>query len=350
MKNKLLITSFESCSENGFWAKGLCDSLLSKNNCVIRNLPDFLSLNQYDEELSPLTSEKSDDIDTIIQYVPIDDMEYHSDYKNIFIPDIKHFPKRNLSKLDKLSVADEIWVFDDQYKDFLGDSLKEKTKTIGYPYAKNRVAKLFDNKKKDKNNKQIFYTITDISNIENIESLIFNFILVFHKIDTNLTIYLKNENGLELDDIIKSLLEKIKNQFKFIDSSVIDGLLTIISGNPYADIDQHIECHILGDCYINIDYIVNPDIFTASYLGKYILSIMNIKNILTYSPDSLIETTPSNYRVFHGDKIYFNELNSYPKINDVAIQDKLVKIYESIKNKVGPQKCYESFEENGFFK
>jgi hypothetical protein len=66
--------------------------------------------------------------------------------------------------------------------------------------------------------------------------------------------------------------------------------------------------------------------------------------------DSLIETTPSNYRVFHGDKIYFNELNSYPKINDMSIQDKLVKIYENINNKIASNKCYESFEENGFFK
>ena len=350
MKNKLLLSTFESCTEKGFWSKGLSDAMLEKQDCIIRNVPDFFSLNEYDVYLSPLASEKSDDIDTIIQYLPIESMEYVGGYKNIFVSDIPHFPKRNLSTIDKLSIADEIWVFDDQYKDFLGPNLANKTVVVGYPYPKNRVAKLFENKKSSQNNRFIFYSITDISNVENIMILIFNFLLVFRSLDTNLTIYLKHTDDIDLEEVVKSLLEKIKEQFRIIDPSVMHNLITILSGNPYVDTDNHINTHAVGDCYINIDHIVSSDVITASFLGKYILSIMNIANSIKYAESNLIETTPINYKAFFGPKEYINEFNSFPRVNDLSMQNRLINMYDMLKNKVNPAKCYDSVNEQGFFK
>lgn len=350
MKNNLLISSFESCTEKGFWSKGLCDAMINRKDCVIRNMPDFSSLNEYDTYLTPLSSEKSDNIDTIIQYINIDDMEYVGGYKNIFVCDIPHFPKRNLSTISKLSLADEIWVFDDQYKDFLGDDLAEKVRVVGYPYSRYRVAKLFENKKSVQNNKSVFYTITDISNIENIEVLIFNFLLVFHSFDTNLTIYLKHTDNINLEEVVKSLLDKVKSQFQIINPLPINNLITILSGNPYVDVENHVNTHAQGDCYINIDHIVSSDVITASFLGKYILSIMNIGDTIKYNQDSLIETTPTNYRFLFKSKEYFNEFNSFPKINDISLQDRLIKIYNMIKNKVNPAECYASVDQERFFK
>lgn len=350
MKNKLFISNFESCTENGFWSKGMADAMVKREDSIIRNSPDFLSLNEYDTYLSSVSTEQSENIDTIIQYLAIDDMEYVGGYKNIFVANIPHFPKRNLSAIDKLSIADEIWVFDDQYKDFLGSNLANKTVVVGYPYSKNRVAKLFENKQASKNNRFIFYSITDISHIDNMMVLIFNFLLVFHSFDTNLTIYLKHTDDINLDEVVKSLLEKIKEQFKIIDPSIINNLITIISGNPYVDTENHINTHIKGDCYINIDHIVSSDVITASFLGKYILSIMNIADTIKYVESSLIETTPTNYKTFFGPKEYFNEFNSFPRINDLSMQNKLIGMYDMLKNKINPAKCYELVNEDKFYK
>lgn len=353
IKNKLLITSFESCTQSGFIAKSICDAMVSKNDCVIRNMPDFDSLNEYDDYLSPLKNEKSENIDTIIQYVPNDHIEYHFNYKNIVISDIEHFLKRNKSILDKLSLADEVWVFDDQHKEFLGEKIGEKTVVVGYPYSQNRIAKLFDQKNKSQSNNIKFYCITDISNIENLEILIYNFILIFHKTyNVNLYIYIKqfsNDQDL-ISNQIKILLDKIKQQFRLIESSVIDRIITILSGNYYIDNEPYVDLHTNGDCYINIDYNSNPDLLTASHLAKHILSIMHLKNIFQYNDNCIIETTPSNYRSSFDKLYYYNEFNTYPKINDLSIQDKLIFTYNNIINKSSPQSCYENFTKEGFFR
>lgn len=350
MKTKLLITNFEACTDIGFWSKGLCDNLISTNDCIIRNINYESIPNDYDLKLSPLVSEISSGINTIIQYIPIDDIEYNFNYKNIIIYNPTHFIQKNLSILDKLSIADEIWVFDNQYKKYMGDKLFDKTKVIGYPYSKERMSSQFTNKIHKKQNNLVFYTITDISNIENLEILIFNFILTFDKINTKLIVYIKNDLNIDsLEQIIKETIDKIKNQFRFIDASIIDELVTIISGNPYLNPSHYVDCHTMGDCYINIDTNISPDIFTASFLGKYILSIMHVSNIITYNEHSLIATIPSNQRVFFGNKCYFNEYNIFPKISDVSIQSGLVNIYQKMKKNSPPAECYNIFDQNNFF-
>lgn len=353
LKNKLFISSFESCTEYGFVSKSIADTMISKQDCIIRNLPDFDALNEYDDVLSPLKHEKSQHIDTIIQYVPSDYVEYHFNYKNILIPNVKHFLKRNKSILDKLSLADELWVFDDQQKEFLGDNLADKVVIVGYPYSKNRIANLFNNKQKTQNSNINFYCITDITNIENLEILIYNFILIFHKTyNVNLYLYIKQfaGNTEQTDNLLGALFDKIRNQFRFIDKETINSMVTILSGNYYIDNEAYIDLHTKGDCYINIDYNINPDIFTASYLGKYMLSIINIKNTIEYNSNYIVETTPANHRISFDNANYFNEFNSYPRINDISMQNRLITVYNDIKSGNNSKNCYASFDENGMFK
>jgi hypothetical protein len=353
MKNKLFISSFESSTEYGFLAKSMCDVFLKNNDTVIRCLPDFTALNQTDPYLSNMVLEKSETLDTIIQFVSSNYIEYHFDYKNIVVVDPQHFFKRNMSILDKLFLADEVWVFDNQQKEFLGPKLQDKVKVVGYPYSKKRVSNLFENKKQTTKDIFSFYTFTDIYNIENIKALVYNFIVVFQALSSvDLTIYIKNHNdNIEIiEQAIKETMEEIEKSYRFIDSSKIKSLIKIVSGNPYVDTDQYVDYHINGDCYLNIDYNLKPDVFTASYLKKYILSIVqNIGGVVDINPNNIIETVAANYREFYGETYYYNELNSYPKINDISIQDKLINIFNMMKNKTDSSECYSSFNENNFF-
>lgn len=350
MKNKLFISHFESCTENGFLAKSMCDTLLSKNDCLIRCLPDFFSPNQYDNTLSKLKTEKTKNIDTVIQYISIEDIEYLTQYKNIVVVEIKNFIKQNLSLLDKLSLADEIWVFDKQQKEFLGKELAEKVKIIGYPYSKNRIAEWFDNKFKSDKEYFEYYTVTSIGSIENLESLIYNFILTFNNsFNSHLSVYIKNiGNKKSVQDIISKLMDNISKAYIFLDSNRLNDLVSFYIGNPYDDIEPYVNQHVNGDCYINIDWLTNPDILTASYLGKYILSITDISDIVYYSEDCKISTTTSNYRQSY-DKIYHNEYNSYPKINDISMQNCLVQMNQKMLNKIPSKNCYLKFNGENLF-
>lgn len=352
MKNKLFISPFESLTQNGFIAKSMCDKFLLHNNCIIRCMPDFLSVNEYDSVLSSMVSEQSQNIETIIQYVPSEYIEYHFDYQNIIVLDIDQFIRRNLSILDKASLADEIWVFTKQQKEFLGDKLVEKTKVVGYPYAKDRVANLFDNKTKRKKEYNEYYTVTDICNIENIESLIYNFILIFSlSFDNHLTIYVKNDDirNKETDSKIEQMLERLASSYRFISNEKIKALITITTGNPYVESAEYVNLHVNGDCYINIDPVVCPDVITASYLGKYILSTTNVGDIIIYNDNFKIETYPANYRQFNIPYYYYNEYNSYPKISDLSLQDKLVSMNRFMSSNGASKDCYQSFNDNGFF-
>lgn len=352
MKHKLFISRFESLTQDGFIAKSICDKLLMHNDCIIRCLPDFLCVNEYDAVLSPMSSEQSKHIDTIIQYVPSEYIEYHFDYKNIIILDIEQFIRRNLSIIAKVSLADEIWVFTDQQKEFLGEKLADKTKVVGYPYSKDRIAALFDNKTKTNKNYNEYYTITDIFNIENIESLIYNFIMIFNSsFDNRLSIYIKNyyTNNKDVEEVISQSLDKIASNYKFIAGHRIKDLVKIIIGNPYIDTEEYINLHINGDCYMNFDHCVSPDVITASYLSKYMLSITDIADIILYKKDFKIETSIANYRQPLGPSYYYNEYNSYPKINDLSLQDKLVHMNHLMVSKKPTKDCYESFNENRLF-
>lgn len=351
MKDKLFISSFQSCTEYGFIAKSIGDKLVEKKDCIVRCLPDFEAVNQFDSRLSPLLSEKSSNISTIIQYVPTEYIEYHFGYKNIVIADIKQFIKRNLSILDKLSLADEIWVFDEQQKEFIGEKLFEKIKVIGYPYSRDRIAELFDNKTRQKKNYTEYYCISDISNIENIECLIYNFILVFNpSFDTHLTIYIKHYEleTEKINEIISDMMVSVMNSCKFIEETRLKDLVTITIGNPYVDTEKYVNQHVEGDCYINIDYMISPDAITASYLGKYILSIMDIGNAISFNDDHKIVTHASNYRKGHGASYYYNEYNSFPKIDDISIQKSLVNIHKKIKDKIPAKECYKTFDSKNF--
>lgn len=349
MKTKLLISDFEYCTDHGLWSKGIADNAISTNNFIIRNIGDNTAQSLYDEYLSPITSEVSSGIDTIIYHTAIDRIDYNSNYKNIVIINLPHFIKYNRSILDKLSIADEIWTFDQQHKDFLGANLQDKTKVVGYPYPIQRISNLFDNKSVKKDETITFYAITDITNIENIEILIYNFLFVFNAIDIKLIIYIKNTSQDDIDHIVKKTMNNIRSQFRFIDTSILDDMVTVLTGNPYINANEHTECHSIGDCYINIEHIVSPDLLTSSYLGKYILSIIDIEDTIKYHDDCKILTYPSNYRVAVGDNIYYNEFNSFPKINDISLQNKLVEIYKKIKNNINPNSCYELFNRNNLF-
>lgn len=352
MKTQLFLSHIYSLDDRGFISKSLADKLCS--NSIIRSVPDFTTVSDIDEILEEKINEKSNNINTIIQYLDYDLIEYHSKYKNIVIFHEKHYIKRNRSLLSKLSFADEFWVLDDQNLEFLLDYKipETKIKLIGFPYSHTRLPLPKSIPPSVVTN---FLTCTNIFNIENIESLIFNFVLLFHDVSyVKLNIYVKCFKSKDMDfykTVFHSLLDRIKSSMVLTNQENIGNLIKIVVGNPYEDYDNYINMQVSNNCYINLDNTIQPDVITAFRLNKHLLSICDVGDILYLNKENIIETTNCNYRrgfdEFHFMKHYINEYNSYPKINDSSIQFLLISVLKLLKD--NKKMSYKKINSKGFY-
>lgn len=352
MKTKLFLSHLYSLDDRGFISRSLADTLSSST--IIKAVPDFSKISDIDEALAINEDEQSDKIDTIIQYLDYDRIEYYSKYKNIVIFHEKHYIRRNRSLASKLSFADEFWVFDEQNLQFLLDCdiVAENIKTIGFPYSHTRLVLPKTIMPTSTVN---FFTSTDIFNLENLESLIFNFVLLFHdRNNIRLNIYIKCFKTKDMEyheHIFKNLLNKVQSSLSLTQHSNIQNLIKISIGNPYEDYDNYIDMHVSNNCYINLDNTIQPDVITAFRLNKYLLSICDIGDILVFHKDNIIETTHCNYRrsldETNNMTHYINEYNSYPKINDHSIQTLLVSSLKLIKE--NKKMSYQKINRKGFY-
>lgn len=344
MNNTLYLSHANNASHDGWLANSLGLKLKEKGS-VTCSIPDskYISIKNHLEN-----SNSSGQIDTIIQYLSIDKLEYHSNYKNIVVFNPKHFIFRKKSLINKLDIFDEVWVFEEKAKIFLSEYL-DSNKIImqPYPYIPQEVSKLFLNTTRTVSGEIFnFYTITDIYNQSNIENLIFNFVTTFYKINNiKLIIYINSEDPkTNIDTIIKNMISRIESSFSYINKNIIQQLITIIVGNIWLDKEANAKLHANGDCYINIDYLVNPHAITASYLQKYALSINDLDTILKFNSDFIIKCYRDSfkYKVNNELKMYYNEFNLYPKILDESIKEKYMQIYKLYKDNFDPRICYES--------
>lgn len=352
MSNTLYISQHEAITETGFLSRNLGEILLQNKNTIIDSLPNFNNLNISNDLSSVSIKEKLYHIDRIIQYLPIDTCEYIGKYKNIIIYNPFHFITHNKSIKDKLQIFDEIWVFDENNKIFI--DIDKNIKVIGYPYIPSHAISFFDQHHISlTDNQLVFYTIIQEHQIENMESLIMNFINVFHKnSNIKLIIYLDTELTTKTyDTLVGAIINRVKNTFSFINPKVVDEIITVLVGNIWIDHDAHKKLHNTGHCYINLEYKINPHVLTAFHLNKYCISINNISNILQFKSDNIIQTYRGSFRFKPLDKynnIYFNEYNLYPKILDESIKEKLISIYNRISNGIDCSSCYQAFNDQGY--
>lgn len=347
--NNILYISHENSSTYDGWLSKNLSLILANHGASCYAIPEKNSINLVVKNQNYIYNSN---IDTIIQYLSIDRLEYIYGYKNIAIFNPKHFIFRNRSIINKLNIFDEVWVFEDMSKVFLSEHMdKNKIFVKAYPYLPQEVSKLFT-KAEPKKDKQIFnfYTITNLNNQNNIENLIFNFVTTFHKTrNVRLIIYINNENlKLNIDEDIKQIIKRVRSSFTYITEDSIADLITIITGNIWLDKDTYVKLHISGDCFINIDYQINPHALTACFLRKYALSINHMDQSLKFNSNFIIKSYRDSYKhsVKDDNKIFFNEFNLYPRIIDESIKEKYLMIYELYKSKIDSRSCYENLNTN----
>jgi len=351
--NNLYISTYESATYQGYLsfcvAKILADI---GNNFIIENVPDFNGIN-IPRSVEYTMPEKGS-IDKIIQYLPLSMTECIKKYHNIIVYNPRHFITKNQSIKNKLKKFDEIWVWDKNSKIFLSDIIDADKITIkGYPY---NPSLLFNNvkvKKKTNENIVTYYTIVDETQLENIETLIFNFLATFYKNNNSrLSIYIDHnyKDDKALSNKITSMINNIKDNLSFIRKHIIDSLITIQIGNIWVDPINYAQFHEDGDCYVNIDYLINPHALIAYSLNKYSISISNIGEVLDYNPNTIVQTYRASFRQkVDSVKTYINEFNLYPKLLDESIKEKFIMIYQYFMSKTDPGICYKSLNSNKFF-
>lgn len=337
MKNTIYISHLGALDDQGFFAQSIADKLSKDETSIIISVPNYNIANIVDRSNYTTNDTK---IDTIIQYLDIDLIEYHNKYKNIVIFHERQFYKRKPSKIQKLLMADEIWVFDDQNREFLCEYGYDRKKitNIGIPYSHNRIH--VDTEAVTNNHLYTgYYTVIDFMNLENLERLIFNFVLIFNTISNiRLTVFFKNfyNDSEEIVKIKNALMDRIKSHLCNIDSNIIEDRINFVIGNPYDDMDQYIDVHKNNVCYINIENVINVDVITAFRLNKHIISICDIGNVLLFNKEYIIETVPSNFRLTIPGSEFVNEQNMYPMILDSSIQELLLKTSKNIKENNRP--------------
>jgi hypothetical protein len=354
---KLYLSSYESATKDGYLSYCIAQILGKTTDVCMENVPDFSSINvpKFVEQLCEYNFQKQN-IDTIIQYIPIDLLEVHQGYKNIVIYNPDHFITRKPSIQNKISLFDEIWVWDKNYKIFLSEIVDEKKiKIVGYPHDSMLLTDPIDITQHDNlssNDKIInYYTVIDLSQIQNLENLIFNFLATFYKTsNVKLSIFVDNSCNSDTEKPVQKILQNITDNMVFINKSLINQLVTIISGNPWMDKASYVKFHKDGDCYINIDYRTNNHVLLAHEMSKFCISICDISDILFFDPKYLIQTYRSSFRNFvNYSQSYFNEFNLYPNILDESIKEKLVLIYNTLMNKNIENDCYLKFNPRGIF-
>ena len=352
MKTQLFLSHLYSLDDMGFLSRSLADTL--SNNTIIKAVPDFTAVSDIDEIFEEKLNETSDNIKTIIQYLDTNLIEYHSAYKNIVIFHDKHYVRRNRSLLSKLSFGDEFWVFDEQNLQFLLDYKisSKKIKIVGFPYSHHRLPLP---KVIPPSSTSNFLTVTDIFGIENVESLIFNFLLLFHdQNNIKFNVYIKCFKSSDLnfyETLFNDLLTRVKSNLFLTTTKNIESLIKITVANPYEDYENYINLQVNNHCYINLDNTIQPDVITAFRFNKYLLSICDIGNILYFNPENIIDTTNCNYRRTFNEsgylQHYINEYNLYPKINDTSIQSLLISTLKELKN--NKKMSYKQVNRKGFY-
>lgn len=346
----LYISSHEAKTENGFLSKNF--GKIIEKNAQIENIPDFTALNQPNE-----LSDKHkgyENIDTIIQYLPLDDCEYIGPYKNIIVYTPQHFITKNKSIADKLAIFDEVWLLDENSKTFLdGCNLENKIRVVGYPYIPGEITEFINISQRD--DIVTYYTIIGDYQLENIESLISNFIVTFSRVrDAKLIVYINTNpvNHERLQQEVDELMSNIKKYLKLTSHSLIDSNITIMLGDIWSDDEIFVKINDVGDCYINMDYKINPYILIASTLKKYCLSICDFKKLLYFTKNCTIQTYKTTFRKTLNDINYkhvFNEYNLFPKILDESIKSVLISSYNNMKTNIDNSVCFDNFSIEGYF-
>jgi len=356
MNSKLFISKYESATQTGFLSLCMAKALSKNKDYIIELLPDFSAINVPTDIMLSKDDEYEDFVlDTIIQYLPIEQSELHSGYKNIIVHNPPHFATKKPSIKNKIRLFDEIWVWDQNTKIFLEDLIESnKIKVIGYPFNPH----IFPNiSKKIKRNSPPqnfnFYTVITESQLGNLERLIFNFAITFNRsTNVRLSIFLDHNylDDTKINQKIKNSINKVKDSLNYIKTSVVDNIVVVRSGNIWVNFEEMLEFHTEGDCYINLDYSINPHCIIAKHLEKYSLSICNYDKLLYYNPDNIIITNQESFRVvMDKDKTYFNEYNLYPLLSDHSVKSKLLNIYQNFIKGEASSFCYLEIEKPNYF-